>query len=61
MNLYLFLSALRARFSLFALLLAVTVLAASAVSSMLPKTYTATASLLVDAKEIGRASCRERV
>ena len=51
MNLYLFLSALRARFSVFALLLAVTVLAASAVSSMLPKTYTATASLLVDAKE----------
>jgi chain length determinant protein EpsF len=51
MNLYLFLSALRARFSLFALLLAVTVLAASAVSLMLPKTYTATASLLVDAKE----------
>ncbi len=51
MNLYLFLSALRARFSVFALLLAVTVLAASAVSLMLPKTYTATASLLVDAKD----------
>jgi chain length determinant protein EpsF len=51
MNLYLFLSALRARFSVFALLLGVTVLAASAVSLMLPKTYTAKVSLLVDAKE----------
>ncbi len=51
MNFYLFLSALRARFSVFALLLAVTVLAASAVSLMLPKSYTATVSLLVDAKE----------
>lgn len=51
MNLYLFLSALRARFSVFALLMTVTVLAASAVSLMLPKTYTATVSLLVDAKE----------
>ena len=51
MNLYLFLSALRARFSVFALLLAVTVLAASAVSLMLPKSYTATVSLLVDTKD----------
>ncbi len=51
MNLYLFLSALRARFSVFALLLAVTVLTASAVTLMLPKSYTATVSLLVDAKE----------
>jgi chain length determinant protein EpsF len=50
-NLYLFLSALRARFSVFALLLAVTVLAASAVSLMLPKSYTATVSLLVDTKD----------
>ncbi|HEV8644624.1 MAG TPA: chain length determinant protein EpsF [Burkholderiales bacterium] len=51
MNPYLFLSALRARFGVFALLLAVTVLAASAVSLMLPKTYTATVSLLMDAKD----------
>ena len=51
MNLYLFLSALRARFGVFALLLAVTVLTAGAVSVLLPKTYTATVSLLVDAKD----------
>ncbi len=51
MNLYLFLSALRARFTVFALVLAVTVLAASVVSLMLPKSYTATVSLLVDAKD----------
>jgi polysaccharide biosynthesis transport protein len=51
MNLYQFLSALRARFGVFALLLLVTVLTASAVSFMLPKSYTATVSLLVDARE----------
>jgi chain length determinant protein EpsF len=50
-NLYLFLSALRARFGVFAFLLFATVLAATAVSLLLPKTYTATVSLLVDAKE----------
>src|SRR5882724_59487 len=51
MNLYQFLSALRARAGVFVFLLSVTVLAAAAVSFMLPKTYTATVSLLVDAKE----------
>ena len=51
MNLYQFLSALRARFGVFSFLLLVTVLVATVVSYMLPKTYTATVSLLVDAKE----------
>src|SRR5712692_3301998 len=51
MNLYLFLSTLRARFGVFAFLLAVTVLATIAASMLLPKTYTAMVSLLVDAKE----------
>jgi chain length determinant protein EpsF len=46
-----FLLALRARLGVFAVSLAATVLAASAVSFLLPKTYRATASLLVDAKE----------
>ena len=50
MNLYLFLSALRARFGVFAFLLFVTVAAATAVSFLLTKTYTATVALLVDAK-----------
>ena len=43
MNIYQFLSALHARFGVFAFLLFVTVLAAAAVSFLLPKTYTATA------------------
>jgi polysaccharide biosynthesis transport protein len=51
MNVYQFLSALRARFRTFAFLLIVTVLAAAGISFLLPKTYTATVSLLVDAKE----------
>ena len=51
MNLYQFLSALRVRAGVFVLLLAVTVLVAATVSFLLPKTYTATVSLLVDAKE----------
>ena len=51
MNLQQFLLALRARFGVFALVLATTVLAATVVSFLLPKTYKATASLLVDAKE----------
>ena len=51
MNLYQFLSALRARFGVFAFLLLVTVLVAAAISFLMPKTYTATVSLLVDAKE----------
>jgi chain length determinant protein EpsF len=51
MNLQLFLSALRARFGVFALILSITVLSAAVVSILLPKTYKATVSLLVDAKE----------
>ena len=51
MNLYQFLSALRARAGAFVLLLSVTVMVAAAVSFLLPKSYTATVSLLVDAKE----------
>ena len=51
MNLYLFFSALRARFGVFAFVLAVTVVAAIAVSLVLPKTYKATVSLVLDVKE----------
>lgn len=49
MNLTLFLSALRARLGVFALVLAATIAAATVVSLLLPKSYRATASLLVDA------------
>ena len=42
MNLYLFFSALRARFGVFAFLLFVTVAATTAVSFLLTKSYTAT-------------------
>jgi chain length determinant protein EpsF len=48
-NVHLFFSALRARCGLFALVLITTVLAATVVSLLLPKSYRATASLLVDA------------
>ena len=51
MTLQQFLLAFRARFGVFALVLAATVLAATVVSFLLPKTYKATASLLVDAKD----------
>lgn len=51
MNLHLFLSALRARWGVFALVLGATILAATAVSLLLPKTYKASVSLVVDAKE----------
>lgn len=51
MNFNLFLLALRARFTLFAVVLGFTVIAASAASLILPKSYKATVSLLVDAKE----------
>jgi uncharacterized protein involved in exopolysaccharide biosynthesis len=51
MNIYIFLSALRARSGVFALVLTVTVLSAIAVSLLLPKTYTATMSLLLDSKQ----------
>jgi polysaccharide biosynthesis transport protein len=47
-NLNLFFSAWRARSGVFALLLVTTVLAATVVSLLLPKSYRATASLLVD-------------
>jgi len=46
-----FLLALRARFGVFATVLAATILAATVVSLLLPKTYKATVSLLVDAKD----------
>jgi len=45
-----FLLALRARFGVFATLLTTTVIAATVASFLLPKTYRATVSLLVDAK-----------
>ena len=51
MNLSLFLSVLRARFGTFLLMLSITVAVAAAVSLLMPKTYTATVSLLVDAKD----------
>ena len=51
MSLYQFLLVLRARFGVFAALLVVTVLAATVVTFLLPKTYKATVSLLVDAKD----------
>lgn len=50
MNLQQFLFALRARFGVFVLVLAATVLAATTVSLLLPKSYKATVSLLVDTK-----------
>jgi protein tyrosine kinase modulator len=51
MSIYQFLLALRARFRVFVVLLAATVLTGTVVSLLLPKTYRATASLLVDAKD----------
>ncbi|MEO8166067.1 MAG: Wzz/FepE/Etk N-terminal domain-containing protein [Betaproteobacteria bacterium] len=51
MNLHQFLLALRARLGVFVLVLVATVLAAAGVSLMMAKTYKATVSLLVDAKE----------
>jgi len=50
-NIQQFLLALRARFGVFALVLAATVLAATVASLLLPKSYKATVSLLVDAKD----------
>jgi chain length determinant protein EpsF len=46
-----FLLALRARFGVFTVVLAATVLAATVVSFLLPKTFRATASLLVESKD----------
>lgn len=51
MNIQQFLLALRARFGVFVLVLTATVVAAAVVSFLLPKTYKATVSLLVDAKD----------
>jgi succinoglycan biosynthesis transport protein ExoP len=51
LNLQQFLLALRARFGVFVLVLVATVLAAAAVTLMLPKSYKATVSLLVDVKD----------
>lgn len=51
MNLTLLMSALRARFGVFALVLGVTVAVALLVSLVMPKSYKATASLLVDANK----------
>ena len=51
MNPNLFLSALRARFGVFAVAFTATVLVATLVSLLLPRTYRATTSLVVDTKE----------
>ena len=51
MSLHQYLLALRARFSVFAVLLLATVAAATVVSLLLPKSYRATTSLLVDRKD----------
>ena len=51
MSLQQFLLALRARFGVFATVLAATILAATVASLLLPKSYKATVSLLVDAKD----------
>ncbi len=51
MNIQQFLLALRARFAVFSMVLAATVLAATVVSLLLPKSYKATVSLLVDVKD----------
>src|ERR1700752_346823 len=51
MSLELFLSALRARIGVFALVLVATILAATVVSLVPPKPYRATSSLLADIKD----------
>ena len=51
MNPGLFLMVLRARFGLFALVLGVTLVATAAVTLLLPKSYRATASLVVDRRD----------
>jgi len=50
-NLTLFLSALRARLGVFVMAFGVTVMAATALTLMLPKSYRATVSLVVDTKD----------
>ena len=59
MNFYLLMSALRARFRVFALILLATVLVTAVISLLLPKKYTATASLLVDARDVLGAEARD--
>ena len=51
MSLHQYLLALRARFGVFAALLLASVVAATVVSLLLPKSYRATVSLLVDKKD----------
>ncbi|HET7775423.1 MAG TPA: chain length determinant protein EpsF [Azospira sp.] len=51
MNFKLLLSALRARFRLFCLILITTVVTTAVISLMMPKSYVATASLLLDGKD----------
>lgn len=51
MSIHFLLSALRARFRVFMLILLATVATATIVSLIMPKTYVATASLLVDSKD----------
>src|SRR5438128_12449780 len=51
MSIQQFLLVLRARFGVFATVLAATILAATVASLLLPKSYKATVSLLVDSKD----------
>jgi chain length determinant protein EpsF len=59
-NLQQFLRALRARFGVFVLVLAATMVAAAATSLMLPKTYKATVALLMDARNEQSLSSSQR-
>ena len=60
MNLLQFLRALRARFGVFVLVLAATMLAAAAASLLLPKSYKATVTLLMDARNEQSLSSAQR-
>lgn len=64
MNFALFVAALRARLRLFLLIVGLTVLAATIVSLLMPKTYVASVALLIDARDEqslgGRPSMSER-
>ena len=60
MNLQQFLRALRARFGVFVLVLAATLLAAAAASLLLPKSYKATVTLLMDARNEQSLSSAQR-
>jgi chain length determinant protein EpsF len=61
MNFTLLLSALRARFRVFFLILATTVAAAVIASLLLPKTYVAKVSLLVDGKDEQQLQTNQRI